>query len=198
MPDRQTRSRSARGVAALAEARLRLQQVEAELESAKAEVRRLEEIELPAAFTEDGVSEVTLPGGLRAVRQVSVQGSFPNQDDDPERHTRAVTLWTELGYGETIRSAITASYGPEERDAATRTYEILRSSNTAQVTMRETVHPSTLRAAILSRIRNSDPTPVEELGCVVIRRVRLTTPPRQRAATRAVVSGFTGTEEEDQ
>ena len=47
------------GPEALRVAKLRLEQVQAELDNAKAEVRRLEEVELPAAFTEDGISELS-------------------------------------------------------------------------------------------------------------------------------------------
>lgn len=190
-------SRSARGVEALRVAKLRVQQVEEELENAKREVRRLEEVELPAAFTEDGISELQLPGGQRARRQISVQGSFPDQETDPERHRRAVQLWAELGYQDTLRCAVVASYSTEEREAAQAAYNALRGDNRAFVTMRETVHPSTLRAAILARIREGQPTPLEELGCVVIRRVRLTTPPRRQSSTRTLQTAA-DIEEEDQ
>lgn len=190
-------SRSARGVEALRVAKLRVQQVEEELENAKREVRRLEEVELPAAFTEDGISELSLPGGQRAARQVSVQGSFPDQETDPERHRRAVQLWTELGYQDTLRCAVVASYSTEAREAAQAAYNALRGDNRAFVTMRETVHPSTLRAAILARIREGQPTPLEELGCVVIRRVRLTTPPRRRPSISTIQTAA-NIEEEDQ
>lgn len=191
-------SRSARGVEALRIAKLRLQQVEEELENAKREIKRLEEIELPAAFTEDGISELQLPGGQRARRQVSVQGSFPDQETDPQRHARAVALWAELGYQDTLRCAVVASYSTQEREAAQAAYEALRGDNRAFVTMRETVHPSTLRAAILARIRAGEPTPVEELGCVVLRRVRLTTPPRRQSLDNINQPVTTATEEEDQ
>ncbi len=190
-------SRSARGVEALRVAKLRVQQVEEELENAKREVRRLEEVELPAAFTEDGISELQLPGGQRARRQISVQGSFPDQETDPERHRRAVQLWAELGYQDTLRCAVVASYSTEEREAAQAAYNALRGDNRAFVTMRETVHPSTLRAAILARIREGQPTPLEELGCVVIRRVRLTTPPRRQSSTSTIQTAL-DIEEEDQ
>lgn len=188
-------SRSARGVEALRLAKLHLERLEEEVNNAKREIKRLEEVELPQAFTEDGISELQLPDGLRARRQISVQGSFPNQDEHPEEHALAVRLWTELGNASTIRSAVIASYGVEEREAALTLYNGLRGDNRAFVTMRDTVHPSTLRAVILARVRAGEPTPVEELGCVVLRRVRLTTPPRRRSVTSSLQ---TVTEDEDQ
>lgn len=187
-----TTSRSARGVVALQTAKLRQAQLEDELDNAKREVRRLEEVELPAAFTEDGVSELELPDGQRARRAVTVQGSFPDPETNPDGHRRAIEAWTGLGYQDTIRCAIVASYATEHREAAREAYDALRGDNRVFVTMRETVHPSTLRAAVLARVRAGEPTPVEELGCVVLRRVRLTTPPRRRS------SAPSGIEEEDQ
>lgn len=197
-----TTSRSARGVVALQTAKLREAQLEDELEHARAEIRRLEVVELPSAFTEDGISELRLPDGQRAVRNVSVQGSFPNQETEPEAHRRAVTEWARLGYADTLRCAVTSSYGAGDREAALAAYEALRGDNRAFVTLRETVHHSTLRAAVLARIRAGEPTSVEDLGCAVIRRVRLTTPPRRRAVESnqdQVASQPTiATEEEDQ
>lgn len=192
-----TTSRSARGVVALQTAKLRQAQLEDELEHAKREVRRLEEVELPAAFTEDGVSELQLPDGQRAQRQVTVRGSFPDMDDDPEGHQRAVDIWAGLGYADTIRCAVIASFGPEDRATALAAYEALRGDNRAFVTKKETVHPSTLRAAVLARVRTGQPTPVEELGCVILRRVRLTTPPR-RQSRHITDNSIPVTEEEDQ
>lgn len=192
-----TTSRSARGVVALTTAKLRQAQLEDELENAKREIKRLEEVELPQAFTEDGISELELPNGQRARRQVSVQGSFPDQESEPEVHRTAVERWVELGYADTIRSAVIASYPTEHRETAQAAYNALRGDNRAFVTIKETVHPSTLRAAVLSRIRAGEPTPVEELGCVVLRRVRLTTPPRRQSRTNQSVTA-TGIEEEDQ
>lgn len=198
MPIPSTTSRSARGVLALQQAKLRQAQLEEELDNAKREVRRLEEVELPTAFTEDGISELSLPDGQRARRQVSVQGSFPDPETNPERHRHAVDEWTRMGNADTIRSAVVASYNTEHRDAALEAYNVLRGDNRAFVTIKETVHPSTLRAAILARITAGEPTPVEELGCTILRRVRLTTPPRRQAARPRPATAFPATEEEDQ
>ena len=192
-------SRSARGVEALIQARLRLDQLLAEVENQEREIKRLEETELPQAFTEDGISELRLPNnGPRATRQVSVVGSFPLAEADPERHRRAVQVWTELGFADTIRTALAASYGPQDRTHALQVYETLRGDNQAGVTIRETVHASTLRAGILARIRRGEPTPVEDLGCTIIRRVRLTTPPRPTRARAGNPNSVNGIEEEDQ
>lgn len=180
-----TVSRSARGVAALDAALLRQQTLEAELEVAKAEVRRLEEVELPAAFTEDGLSELSLPSGLRARRDLTVQGSFPlptaDRPDAMQRHAAARDWMISNGHADSLRAVVTANYGAGEREEALATYEWLRGHNSATTTMVETVHHSTLRGIIRDRVSRGVATPVEELGCVIIRKVKLTTPPRRRS-----------------
>lgn len=175
-----TESRSARGVAALRVATLRIAELESELENAHAERKRLEEVELPAAFTEDGISELRLPDGQKAARAVTVQGSLPSADDRPTEREEALTWLSENGYRDTIRCAVTADYGLENYEAANTTFETLRGDNRAHVSKKESVHASTLKALVLQRVQAAQPTPLELLGCTIIRRVRLTTPPRAR------------------
>lgn len=176
-------SRSARGVAALREAVSRVQELEEALEIAKQEVKRLEEQELPAAFTEDGISELRLPDGQKAAKQVNVVGTFPSPDKEPEKFATAMQWWTQNGFADTVRVEVSASYGTGDREGALAIYNQLRGDNRAHVTKSESVHAMTLRAAIKQRLEAGLPTPVEDLGCTVIRRVRLTTPPRRRRST---------------
>lgn len=164
---------------ALQAATLRVRALEEELAEAKREQQRLETVELPAAFTEDGISELRLPDGQKAARSVSVQGSFP--DADHEDHEFALTWATENGLQDTIRCVVAANYSAGDREAALAEYERLRGDNRAFVTKGETVHPMTWKAVLLQRVKDGEPTPLERLGCVVLRRVKLTTPPRRRS-----------------
>lgn len=170
-------SRSARGIESLVTATRRVEQLEEELERARAEVRRLEEVELPQAFTEDGVSALTSIDGQRAERHLSVQGSFPSptaeRPDAVARFTRARDWMIENGYEDNIRAVVTANYGTGDRARALAEYERLRGDNRAAVAITETVHHSTLRGLVRQRVENGLPTPVEDLGCTIIRRVRL-------------------------
>lgn len=182
-PHEPTTSRSARGVVALGVAAQRVAELEQQLEIALAEVKRLEEVELPAAFTEDGISELQLPDGQRAKREVSIQGGLPSEDLRPVERENALTWLAENGYPDVIRCVVAADFGQDNREEALALYERMRTSNLAHVTKKETVHPSTLKALIRQRINAEPPqqTPIEELGCHIIRRIRLTTPPRARA-----------------
>jgi hypothetical protein len=159
---------------------LRVQTLEEELGYAKAEVRRLEQVELPAAFTEAGVEELRIPEGAKAARNLTVQGSLPDPDEHPEEHRRALEWWAANGYGDTIRCVVASSFTVGDRDAALAVYELLRQDNRAVTSKSETVHPMTLKAIVRNRIGRGEPTPLELLGCTVIRRVKLTTPPRRR------------------
>jgi hypothetical protein len=161
---------------------LRVGELEAQLETANAEVKRLEEFELPSAFTEDGISELQLPDGQGAKRTVDIQGSLPSESLHPVERENALTWLAENGYADVIRCVVAADFGQDNRAAALELYERMRTSNVAHITKKETVHASTLKALIRQRINANPPveTPIEELGCTIIRRIKLTTPPRQR------------------
>lgn len=175
-------SRSARGVAALTAAVLRVEELEAQLEAAKAEVKRLEEVELPAAFTEDGVSEIAIPGCPKAKRDVSVRGSFPSPfADTPNAFAKyeAARDWVIANQHEdSLKAVVTAEYDAGDRAAALASYERLRGDNRAHIKMVETVHSSTLRAIVRDRVNRALPVDPEALGCTVIRKVKLATKPR--------------------
>jgi len=179
-------SRSARGVIALTDAMLRVEELELQLKAATDEVARLEQVELPAAFTEDGVSELGVPGCPKARRDVSIKGSFPSPFADVpnalERYETAKRLIIELGHEDSLRAIVEANYGSGERDAALEAFERLRGDNRASVSITETVHHSTLQAIVRARVKAALPTPAEELGCVVIRRVKLASQPVRRPA----------------
>lgn len=165
---------------------IRVEELEALLKTAKAEVRRLEEVELPSAFTEDGVSELVVPGYPKAKKDVMVTGSFPLPDaerEDAVARYEAAKQWAiDNGHKDSLRAVVQASYGAGEREAALAAYESLRGDNRAHVKMVETIHHSTLRGIVRDRVQKALPTPAEELGCVVVRKVKLTTKPRRTAS----------------
>ncbi len=107
-------SRSARDVAALVAATLRVDEPSGQLASAQAEVRRLEEVELPAAFTEDGVSEIGVPGCPRALKEVSVKGLLSvagrRARGDAIPFYEAAKAWIIAnGHKDSLRSVVRAS-----------------------------------------------------------------------------------------
>jgi len=173
-------SRSARGVAALVAATLKVQELERDLADAKAEVGRLERDELPAAFIEDGISELRLPDGPAARRDLSVQGSLPT--DEP-RHAAGLEWAVANGYEGVIRSVVSANFGMEHRAAALDYYNAMRLDNRASTTLNETIHHSTLKAIAAERARNGQPVDWDNLGLTLIRRVKLMRPPIRRTDT---------------
>ena len=170
----QSATRATRGVAALVAATLRVRDLERELEVAKAEVTRLEQMELPQAFTEASISELQIERGIGARRDLSVVGSLPSEEP---RHTAGLNRLVEYGHQDNIRSMVTLNFGREHRDAALEYFNTVRTDNRAFVTINETIHHSTLRALALERVRNGQPVDFENLGLTVIRRVRLLRPP---------------------
>ncbi len=192
-------SRSVRGMVALRTAVLHVMDLEARLERANAEVKRLQEVELPTAFTEDGVSELRLPDGLKAKRVTDIQGSLPSAALHPVERENAILWLAENGYVDLIRTTVAADFDRGNNPAAVELFNQLRQLNNAHVTKKEDVHHSTLRAMIRQRIEANQETPIEELGCTIIRRVKLTTPPRVSAATERtedLISELTRTQSE--
>lgn len=174
-------SRSVRGLAALRTAVLRVQMLEEQLERAEAEVKRLQEVELPSAFSEDQISELRLPNLPMAKRHVDIQGSLPSETERPVERENALTWLIENGYGDTIRSTVSAAFSQGDHEAALELFTQLRRLNNATVKKKEDVHHSTLRAIVRQRLEANQETPVEELGCTIIRRIRFSTPPRPPA-----------------
>lgn len=174
-------SRSARGVIALNSAMLRVDELEVQLAAAQAEVRRLEEVELPAAFSEDGISDLGVPGCPRAKKDVSVKGSFPSpfaeRPDALQRYETAKQWMIDNDHEDSLRAIVEANYGAGEREAALEAYQRMRGDNRASVSITETVHHSTLQAIVRDRIKRMLPTPAEDLGCTVVRRVKFATKP---------------------
>ena len=168
-------SRSARGVAALVAATQRANDLTTQLKSVLEEVKRLEEDELPNAFTEDGISELALPDGSKAKRDISVKGSLPT---DEAARQNAIEWLCLNGQEANIQSVVSCSYSRGNREIAHAVYDQLRRDNRAFVTLKDDLHHSSLRALVLARVRAGEITPVEDLGCTVVRRVKIDKMPR--------------------
>ncbi len=124
-----------------------------------------------------------MPGCPRALKEVSVKGSFPSPDaerEDAIPFYEAAKAWIIAnGHKDSLRSVVSANYGAGEHDAAVAAYEELRGDNRAAVAI--TGDGASPRAAShrARPYQTGIASPAEELGCVVIRRVKLATKPRR-------------------
>jgi len=73
---------------------------------------------------------------------------------------------------------VSCSYSRGNREIAHAVYDQLRRDNRAFVTLKDDLHHSSLRALVLARVRAGEITPVEDLGCTVVRRVKIDKMPR--------------------
>ncbi len=149
--------------------------LEGQLSDAKAIKEKLEVELLPDAFAKAGVSDLTLPNGTMAKRALKAVGSLPKTE--PER-TAALDWLVANDYENVIAVEVVATWTKGDRDKALTAYNHLRGDNSATVTKSEAVHPMTLKALAVERVRSGKPVDLTALGVSVVPRVRITAYPK--------------------
>jgi len=161
-------------VAALEAATVRVEAAKAELDAAKSFLHDLRTTVIPDVFSRHGVTSASIPSGAQAKTTIFITGALPKIEDDPEAHAAAVSWAEENGYKPLIKTVVEAKYGRDERDKALELFERLRGDNSAEVSMDETIHHTTLQAMVRQRLKDGLPIPLETLGVTVLDGVKLT------------------------
>jgi len=175
MPD----NRITRAAARLRAAKAHEAALKEGLKLVEAQIADLEQRELPAAFTEFGVgASLALEDGAVLSRKLEVTGSLPKED--AERRARGLQWARENDFSNTIRCVVAASFAAGDEDKARALYERLRGDNAATVIMTENIHHSTLQAIGRDRAQRGLPTPFEDLGLNIVRKVTVSEPRRSR------------------
>lgn len=179
----------AQGLAALREAERQVERAEEYLAKAKERVRLLEQVELPALFDEAETYEVELPNGLKGKQKLKVIGSLPKVDPKADHETQVAQArardlafdWlSQNGYGPLIKCTVMAEFDKTDRDAAIAMYTEMRAmTNSADVTLKEDIHPQTLGAQMRRRTEEGKDVPLDKLGLSVITVVELTKRPKE-------------------
>jgi hypothetical protein len=144
-------------------ARKHLEAVEAQLKTAKEDVRRLEQEDLPELMQELGLETFKLTTGETIEVKQDIECGISE-----ERRARAHAWLTENGFGGLIKTEVVAKFGRDERDAAVAAAEQIGGE------MVERVHPSTLKSFVKEQMEAGRAIPFDLFAIHPFNRVKIT------------------------
>jgi len=149
------------------EIKARVEHLETALKEAKAELRRLLDVELPAAMNELGVEQIKLQdGSVLELRQV-IDARIPRA-----KAAEALAWLREHGYGDLIKHEVVARFAAGEEKGASVVQQAAEQAG-ADVTVKETVHPQTLKAWARERLAEGEEIPDDLFGLYVGETVKI-------------------------
>lgn len=159
------------------------QELERQLKETKQLRNKLETETLVELLDKFEQPEVVTSTGAKAKRKLHVVGSLPkvgDKDTEAEaaenRRKRSKAIEVAEGYGwqPFIKSTVQAAFDKTDRDKAVELYnEIRRNSNSADVSIDETIHPMTLQAQVRKRIQAGLDVQLDALGVTAMAAVKL-------------------------
>lgn len=151
-------------ISALAERQLaceiRVQALGEQLKQANEALRQVQEVDLPAAMAQAGVSEIKLPSGEKVTIKEDVYASIPKD----ERHHEAMDWLREHDFGDVIKNEVKVAFGKGEEDQARALIAELNANGWKNYTAGETVHSQTLKALIREQLAKGKDFPMELFG----------------------------------
>ena len=147
----------------LIELRNKVEDLETQLTKAKADVRRVEQEDLPDLMQELGLETFKLKTGEMVEVKPEVDCSISE-----ERRTPAHNWLVENGFGGLIKTEVVAKFGKGEREAAVACAEAIGGE------MTERVHPSTLKSFIKEQMAAGNPVPFDLFGVHPYSKVKIT------------------------
>jgi Asp-tRNA(Asn)/Glu-tRNA(Gln) amidotransferase C subunit len=155
-------------IAALARLQLdrqiKVAQLEEELKSWQAALRQVQEVDLPNAMQQAGVSEIKLPSGEKITIKDDVYASIPKD----ERYDQAMSWLRDHGFGDIIKNEVKVAFGKGEEDEAVALMEELDANGWKNYTSAVTVHASTLKALIREQLAKGADFPLELFGAMPV------------------------------
>lgn len=162
-------------VQALVDVRVKIARLEGELELAKAEKKRLEEIDLPPMFLAQRTSQFTDDvTGARATKSLFAYARLAAEG--PKR--TAMLGWLEkIGEQDVIKAQLRAQWGKGEYEIAKAAFDQLSKDKTAIINFEETVHWASLQSIILERVKRGEIVPLDDIGATIGDHVTITREP---------------------
>ena len=138
---------------------IEVEKAEVALKEAQESLRQVQEIDLPNAMHQAGVSEIRLPDGQRITLKEDVYASIPK-----DKVQEAMRWLAEHNLDDVIKNEIKVNFGKgQDQDAQNLINELIAHGWT-NYDAKTTVHPSTLKALIKEQLAKGTNIPLELFG----------------------------------
>ena len=136
-------------------------ELEADLKAKKEELRLTSEQELPDAMQQAGLTQITLRSG----EKISIN-EFYNAHISKANQEKAYEWLVTNGHEGLIKNEVLLKFGREETEVVDQTVFALQSRGLSPE-VRQSVHPSTLKAFVKEQITNGNDIPTEPFGIYI-------------------------------
>ena len=136
-------------------------ELEAELKAKKEELRLTSEQELPDAMQAAGLTQITLSTG----EKISVN-EFYNAHISKANQEKAYEWLVTNGHEGLIKNEVLLKFGREETEVVDQTVSALQSRGLSPE-VRQSVHPSTLKAFVKEQFTSGNDIPTEPFGIYI-------------------------------
>ena len=138
----------------------RVVEAEQQLKAIQAQLKQVQEVDLPGAMAQAGVQSITLPTGQKITIKEDVYASIPKD----ERYHEALDWMREHGYGDLIKNEVKVAFGKGEEPQALELIQFVRQHNWGDVQNNISVHASTLKSMIREVLAKGVDIPMELFG----------------------------------
>lgn len=144
-----------------------VERLNAELEVAKAALRRTETEDLPDLMSEVGLSELTTKEGVQVEIAADVLVGITEQN-----MTKAVDWLAARGYDGIVKTEVSVQFGRGERDQAELVAAELQDQG-VPASVANKIHPQTLKAFVRERMAAGEVVPFDIFGIHPFNRAKL-------------------------
>jgi hypothetical protein len=138
----------------------RVEELEGSLKSANEALRKVQEVDLPAAMQQAGVSEIKLPNGMK----ISIKAGF--SASVPKDRKQEVCQWLRSnGFGDIVSEDVVVTFGRGEEELAAVAAKRLVEMG-YQPTLTTDVNTARLKSLISEQVAKGKDIPLEFLGAV--------------------------------
>ena len=136
-------------------------EIEADLKAKKEELRLTSEQELPDAMQSAGLTQITLSTG----EKISIN-EFYNAHISKANQEKAYEWLVSNGHEGLIKNEVLLKFGREESEVVDETVSALQSRGLSPE-VRQSVHPSTLKAFVKEQFTSGNDIPTEPFGIYI-------------------------------
>lgn len=136
-----------------------VEKAELALKEASEKLRQVQEVDLPNAMLQAGVTEIRLPDGQRITLKEDVYASIPK-----DRMAEAFAWLKANNLADVIKNEVKVNFGKGEEESAAALIEELNAHGWTSYDTKTTVHPSTLKSLIREQLAKGVNIPLDVFG----------------------------------